>query len=307
MGSSHSRPAATTPVAVDTSSTLPPRSLKRLKSAPHLLRPLRPLESASISRSSSPSYNSLSEKQIEREPSRKGRPCDCIAPHDYWQPPLPPSPTKTLVPISLPIVLLPSPTAGLLPTYASTQHSQSEVAYLRFLHDYPQYSSSWHVDALRHSEYSRLGQDETYVDYMGGALYPASLISVHAEFLQSTVLGNTHSESARSVLLSLAVTYHLTFYYYHLNLAQSYLERLLPERGRPYCLSSMHHQGQQLSLQPMLAPHSSLSERPFLLHHSPHISSLRMLTTRCMVFVNLQRQKVLQLFIFLPLHKVAYA
>jgi hypothetical protein len=45
---------------------------------------------------------------------------------------------------------------------------------------------------------SRLGPNEAYVDYMGGALYPASLISVHAEFLQSAVLGNTHSESPKS-------------------------------------------------------------------------------------------------------------
>jgi molybdenum cofactor sulfurtransferase len=205
MGSNHSRPTATaTTVAVDTSSALRPRSLKRLKSAPHSLRPLRPLESASISRSSSPSYNSLSEKQVvvverERDHSRKGRPCDCAAPHDYWQPP---SPTKTVLPVSVSAIYLPSPTAGLLPTPLSTQHTQSDTAYLRFLHDYPQYSSSWHVDALRRSEYSRLSPDETYVDYMGGALYPSSLISVHAEFLQSAVLGNTHSESARFVLSS---------------------------------------------------------------------------------------------------------
>ena len=197
MGSSHSRPTAPTVLAVDTSSALPPRSLKRLKSAPHSLRPLRPLESASISRSSSPSYNSLSEKQfvVERDQSRKSRPCDCLAPHDYWQPP---SPTKTLLPVTVSAIYLPSPTAGILPTPQTTQHTQSDTAYLRFLHDYPQYSSSWHVDALRRSEFTRLAPDETYVDYMGGALYPASLISVHAEFLQSAVLGNTHSESSRS-------------------------------------------------------------------------------------------------------------
>jgi molybdenum cofactor sulfurtransferase len=201
MGSTHSRPTAPTVVAVDTSSALRPRSLKRLKSAPHSLRPLRPLESASISRSSSPSYNSLSEKQVvvERDPSRKGRPCDCLATHDYWQPPLP-SPTKTVLPVTVSAIYLPSPTAGLLPTPPQTQHTQSDVAYLRFLHHHPQYSSSWHVDALRRSEYARLAPDETYVDYMGGALYPASLISVHADFLQSAVLGNTHSESSRSVL-----------------------------------------------------------------------------------------------------------
>ena len=201
MGTSHSRPTAPTVLAVDTSSALP-RSLKRLKSAPHSLRHLRPLESASISRSSSPSYNSLSEKQVvvvERDHTRKTHPCDCVAPHDYWQPP---SPTKTVLPLSVSAIYLPSPTAGLLPTPPPTQHTQSDAAYLRFLHDYPQYSSSWHVDALRRSEFTRLSPDETYVDYMGGALYPASLISVHAEFLQSAVLGNTHSESSRSVLLS---------------------------------------------------------------------------------------------------------
>jgi len=203
MGSTHSRPTAPTVVAVDTSSALRPRSLKRLKSAPHSLRPLRPLESASISRSSSPSYNSLSEKQlvVERVHSRKGHPCDCVAPHvaDYWQPP---SPTKTVLPLTVSAIILPSPTAGLLTTPTSP-HTQSDAAYLRFLHDYPQYSSSWHIDSLRRSEYSRLAPDETYVDYMGGALYPSSLISVHAEFLQSTVLGNTHSESPRSVLSSI--------------------------------------------------------------------------------------------------------
>ena len=201
MGSSHSRPTAPTVVDVDTSSALRPRSLKRLKSAPHSLRALRPLESASISRSSSPSYNSLSEKQVvvERDPSRKGHHCDCLTTHDYWQPP---SPTKTVLPVTVSAIYLPSPTAGLLPTPAPTQHTQSDAAYLRFLHNYPQYSSSWHVDALRRSEYTRLAQDEIYVDYMGGALYPASLISIHAEFLQSTVLGNTHSESSRSVLSS---------------------------------------------------------------------------------------------------------
>ena len=96
-------------------------------------------------------------------------------------------------------VLLPSPTAGILSAPSSKLNSESDIAYVRFLHDYPQYASSWHVDALRRSEYTRLLSDEVYVDYMGGALYPACLITVHAEFLQAAVLGNTHSESPRSV------------------------------------------------------------------------------------------------------------
>ncbi len=122
MGSNHSRPTATaTTVAVDTSSALRPRSLKRLKSAPHSLRPLRPLESASISRSSSPSYNSLSEKQVvvverERDHSRKGPPCDCLAPHDYWQPPLP---TKTVLPVSVSAIYLSTHLAGMSTLFAA--------------------------------------------------------------------------------------------------------------------------------------------------------------------------------------------
>ncbi|KAI9456963.1 hypothetical protein BJY52DRAFT_1274183, partial [Lactarius psammicola] len=89
-----------------------------------------------------------------------------------------------------PHILLPSPAAGFLsPAPSRGAVSDYDTAYSRFLHDYPQYASSLHVDALRRSEYSRLGPDETYVDYMGGALYPTS-----------AVLGNTHSESPSSKL-----------------------------------------------------------------------------------------------------------
>jgi molybdenum cofactor sulfurtransferase len=208
MGNHHSRPAPT----VNSASAPPfhPRSLKRLKSAPQSLRPLRPLDSPSIStRSPSPSINSFSEKLNEKEkenqyPNRKGWPCVCVSSPPQRPQPLPR--IRSVQPVSVPVlthVLLPSPTAGLLSAPSSTRlNSESDFAYVRFLHDYPQYASSWHIDALRRSEYSRLPPDETYVDYMGGALYPASLISVHAEFLQSAVLGNTHSESPRSVLSS---------------------------------------------------------------------------------------------------------
>ncbi|KAI9465064.1 hypothetical protein BJY52DRAFT_1248413 [Lactarius psammicola] len=111
-----------------------------------------------------------------------------------------PASTRSGVQLS-PHILLPSPAAGFLsPAPSRGVVSDYDTAYSRFLHDYPQYASSLHVAALRRSEYSRLGPDETYVDYMGGALYPTSLISVHAEFLQGAVLGNTHSESPSSKL-----------------------------------------------------------------------------------------------------------
>ena len=48
------------------------------------------------------------------------------------------------------------------------------------------------IDKLRETDYKRLA-DEVYVDYMGGSLYPESLIRVHTAFLQRHVLGNTHS------------------------------------------------------------------------------------------------------------------
>ncbi|KAH9935189.1 PLP-dependent transferase [Epithele typhae] len=41
---------------------------------------------------------------------------------------------------------------------------------------------------------------ESYVDYMGGSLYPDSLVRVHAGFLQRNILGNTHSVSNPSRL-----------------------------------------------------------------------------------------------------------
>ncbi|KAI9434749.1 hypothetical protein BJY52DRAFT_1334252 [Lactarius psammicola] len=104
-----------------------------------------------------------------------------------------------------PHILLPLPAAGFLsPAPSRGVVSDYDTAYSRFLHDYPQYTSSLHVDALRRSKYSCLEPDETYVDYMGGTLYPTSLISVHAEFLQGAVLRNTHSESP-SLKLSAAL------------------------------------------------------------------------------------------------------
>ncbi|KAF9062911.1 PLP-dependent transferase [Rhodocollybia butyracea] len=62
------------------------------------------------------------------------------------------------------------------------------------------------IDTLRRSDYTRLSrtlpnlskETETYVDYMGGSLYPESLIRAHTKYLTSNVLGNTHSISASS-------------------------------------------------------------------------------------------------------------
>ncbi|KAJ4468374.1 pyridoxal phosphate-dependent transferase [Lentinula edodes] len=84
--------------------------------------------------------------------------------------------------------------------------SAVEAAYDVFLKQFPQYRLTWILDTLRRTDYTRLSRNssqhevETYVDYMGGSLYPESLIRVHTEFLANNVLGNTHSISASSQL-----------------------------------------------------------------------------------------------------------
>ena len=85
------------------------------------------------------------------------------------------------------------------PLYGSTPDLSEEdanVAYKAFVKDYPEYHLTWILDTLRRTDFARLDRaGETYVDYMGGSLYPESLIQVHTEFLNRSVLGNTHSVS----------------------------------------------------------------------------------------------------------------
>ncbi len=67
-------------------------------------------------------------------------------------------------------------------------------------HILAEYRLTWILDTLRRTDFTRLkSTGETYVDYMGGAIYPESLIRVHTDFLHRSVLGNTHSVSNRSV------------------------------------------------------------------------------------------------------------
>lgn len=50
-------------------------------------------------------------------------------------------------------------------------------------------------------DFARLAEGgETYVDYMGGAIYPESLVKKHGDFLSHNILGNTHSVSNRYAL-----------------------------------------------------------------------------------------------------------
>lgn len=77
-------------------------------------------------------------------------------------------------------------------------HHDSYYAYLSFLRAYPEYKLTRSIDTLREREYKRLKRSgEVYVDYMGAALYPETLIRSDAAFLRWAVLGNTHSFSNR--------------------------------------------------------------------------------------------------------------
>ncbi|KAJ7133125.1 PLP-dependent transferase [Mycena epipterygia] len=68
---------------------------------------------------------------------------------------------------------------------------------------YTEFRVTFSLDSLRRSDYGGLETTgETYVDYMGGAIYPQRLIRAHTEFLNRNVLGNTHSTSNSSKLSS---------------------------------------------------------------------------------------------------------
>lgn len=78
----------------------------------------------------------------------------------------------------------------------------SHLAYEAFLRVYPEYKLTWKLDILRETDFSRLDKHgETYVDYMGGAIYPERLVRAHSAFLQENIFGNTHSVSNRYELL----------------------------------------------------------------------------------------------------------
>lgn len=53
---------------------------------------------------------------------------------------------------------------------------------------------------LRKKEYSRIdANNETYLDFTGGNLYPVSLVKQHQEFLANNVFGNPHSINPTSI------------------------------------------------------------------------------------------------------------
>jgi len=81
-----------------------------------------------------------------------------------------------------------------------TRHAldSRDCSYAKFISQYPEYQLTSILDALRRSDFTRISQTgEVYADYMGGALYPESLVHRHCTFLNQNLFGNTHSVSNR--------------------------------------------------------------------------------------------------------------
>jgi hypothetical protein len=90
---------------------------------------------------------------------------------------------------------------SLIRSHPSQNSSEpSKNAFKHALHEFeeqnPDYGADAELSALRPTEFSRLKSSGiVYVDYMGGSLYPESLVSYHLELLKTGVFGNTHSDS----------------------------------------------------------------------------------------------------------------
>lgn len=126
------------------------------------------------------------------------------------------------------------------PNYASRNtkvvEDDAAVAYKAFLKAFPGYQLTWTLDNLRQSDFSRLDRTgETYVDYMGGAVYPESLIRAHTTFLNQNVLGNTHSVSNRCARRKSALSCSMLIIF----LARNFPPIVQMKRGLPFFLSSM--------------------------------------------------------------------
>eukprot|EP01116_Phalansterium_solitarium_P011101 TRINITY_DN2670_c0_g1_i4.p1 TRINITY_DN2670_c0_g1~~TRINITY_DN2670_c0_g1_i4.p1 ORF type:complete len:349 (+),score=81.28 TRINITY_DN2670_c0_g1_i4:128-1174(+) len=73
------------------------------------------------------------------------------------------------------------------------------VEYAHFVERFPDYLDTAVLDEVRDKDYRRLDKyHHTYLDYTGGALYPASLITAYNDFLQEGVYGNPHSANPTS-------------------------------------------------------------------------------------------------------------
>ncbi|MDX2246189.1 MAG: aminotransferase class V-fold PLP-dependent enzyme [Bacteroidia bacterium] len=73
--------------------------------------------------------------------------------------------------------------------------------YERFITRFPQFEETAILDELRHTDYSRLDeQEQVYLDFTGGNLYALRQIEQHHQLLREHVFGNPHSSNPTSML-----------------------------------------------------------------------------------------------------------
>lgn len=152
---------------------------KQVDDEPVFASPVAPShrDGSRLSRSHS-SHETLCEKHVYHLPRQP--------------PPTPPTPHRPLAYTPLTVACPPS------------NDGRLARAYLAFLKSFPEYQSTWILDSLRRTDFARLDRSgETYVDYMGGAQHPESLVRAHSDFLSESILGNTHSVSNSSKLSSI--------------------------------------------------------------------------------------------------------
>lgn len=78
-----------------------------------------------------------------------------------------------------------------------------DEAFKSFLDNYPAYSSTQKLDALRATEYGRLDrQGHVYLDYTGGSLYAESQLREHMALLTDGIFGNPHSKNLTSMAMT---------------------------------------------------------------------------------------------------------
>lgn len=75
-----------------------------------------------------------------------------------------------------------------------------QAAEDNFLTQFPDYSKTQVLDALRAEDYTRLDDlGHVYLDYTGGGLYAASQLKQHMDMLLNGVYGNPHSANPTSL------------------------------------------------------------------------------------------------------------
>lgn len=78
-----------------------------------------------------------------------------------------------------------------------------ETEYQKFLSDYPEFSSTSHIDMLREKDYPNLDQQKhVYLDYTGAGLFSLTQIQKHHELLSTNVFGNPHSSNPTSLTMT---------------------------------------------------------------------------------------------------------